>query len=68
LALQLDDLDTTLEIARSVPELEAEVKWKALGDRALAVWRFDLARVFRAGGGFECAHATADGDGRSERA
>jgi coatomer subunit beta' len=44
LALQLDDLDTALEIARSVPELEAEVKWKALGDRALAVWRFDLAR------------------------
>lgn len=44
LALQLDDLDTALEIARSVPEIEAEVKWKALGDRALAVWRFDLAR------------------------
>lgn len=44
LALQLDDLDTALEIARSVPELEAEMKWKALGDRALAVWRFDLAR------------------------
>lgn len=44
LALQLDDLDVALEIARSVPELEAEMKWKALGDRALAVWRFDLAR------------------------
>jgi coatomer subunit beta' len=44
LALQLDDLDTALEIARSVPEVEAEMKWKALGDRALAVWRFDLAR------------------------
>jgi coatomer subunit beta' len=44
LALQLDDLDTALEIARSVPDVEAEVKWKALGDRALAVWRFDLAR------------------------
>jgi len=44
LSLQLDDLDTALEIARSVPELEAEIKWKALGDRALAVWRFDLAR------------------------
>jgi coatomer subunit beta' len=29
---------------RNVPELEAEAKWKALGDRALAVWRFDLAR------------------------
>ena len=23
---------------------EAETKWKAVGDRALAVWRFDLAR------------------------
>ncbi|EPQ58853.1 coatomer protein [Gloeophyllum trabeum ATCC 11539] len=44
LAIQLDDLDTALGIARSVPESEAESKWKALGDRALAVWRFDLAR------------------------
>jgi coatomer subunit beta' len=44
LALQLDDLDTALESSRSVSELEAEMKWKALGDRALAVWRFYLAR------------------------
>ncbi|KAG6852753.1 hypothetical protein C0991_009331 [Blastosporella zonata] len=44
LALQLDDLDTAVEIARDVPETEAELKWKALGDRALTVWRFDLAR------------------------
>ncbi|TFK47007.1 coatomer beta [Heliocybe sulcata] len=44
LAVQLDDLDTALEIARSVPESEAESKWKTLGDRALGVWRFDLAR------------------------
>ncbi|KAF7308636.1 Coatomer protein [Mycena chlorophos] len=44
LALQLDDLDTALEIARTVPELEAELKWKSLGDRALTAWRFDLAR------------------------
>jgi len=44
LALQLDDLDTALTITKSVPELEAETKWKALGDRALAVWRFDLAK------------------------
>jgi len=29
---------------QSVPETEAESKWKALGDRALAVWRFDLAK------------------------
>ena len=44
LALQLDDLDSALDIARAVPEAEAETKWKAVGDRALAVWRFDLAR------------------------
>lgn len=44
LALSLDDLDTALEIVRVVPDHEADVKWKALGDRALAVWRFDLAR------------------------
>ena len=44
LALLLDDLDTATEIARTVPENESEVKWKALGDRALTVWRFDLAR------------------------
>jgi len=44
LALQLDDLDSALEIVRAVPEAEAETKWKAVGDRALAVWRFDLAR------------------------
>ena len=44
LSLQLDDLDAAVEIARTVPELEAEAKWKQIGDRALAVWRFDLAR------------------------
>lgn len=44
LSLQLHDLDAAVEIARTVPEQEAEVKWKAIGDRALAVWRFDLAR------------------------
>lgn len=44
LSLQLDDLDAALEITRSIPEQEAVGKWKALGDRALAVWRFDLAR------------------------
>ena len=44
LSLQLDDLDAAVEIARTVPDLEAETKWKAIGDRALAVWRFDLAR------------------------
>jgi coatomer subunit beta' len=44
LSLQLDDLNTAAEIARSLPEIESEAKWKALGDRALALWRFDLAR------------------------
>jgi len=44
LSLQLDDLDGALEIARSVPPPEGDAKWKAIGDRALAVWRFDLAR------------------------
>jgi coatomer subunit beta' len=44
LALQLDDLDSALEIVRAVPDAEAETKWKAVGDRALAVWRFALAR------------------------
>lgn len=44
LALSLDDLDAAHAIALSVPENEAEVKWKALGDRALSVWRFDLAK------------------------
>ncbi|KAF5321563.1 hypothetical protein D9619_000091 [Psilocybe cf. subviscida] len=51
LALSLDDLDTAVEIAHGVPEHEAEVKWKALRDRALTVWRFDLARKV-----FECAN------------
>ncbi|KAH7905135.1 coatomer WD associated region-domain-containing protein, partial [Hygrophoropsis aurantiaca] len=41
LALQLDDLDAAAGIARAAPDAG---KWKALGDRALAVWRFELAR------------------------
>ncbi|KAG1840310.1 coatomer WD associated region-domain-containing protein [Suillus tomentosus] len=44
LSLQLDDLDTAVKIARSVSEPEAEAKWKSIGDRALTVWQFDLAR------------------------
>lgn len=48
LALQLDDLDAALELARSAQSVDASLvdttKWKAVGDRALAVWRFDLAR------------------------
>ena len=44
LSLQLDDLDAALEIVRGIPDGEAETKWKAVGDRALAAWRFDLAQ------------------------
>lgn len=44
LSLQLDDLDGALEIVRAIPSPESDTKWKAVGDRALAVWRFDLAR------------------------
>jgi coatomer subunit beta' len=44
LALQLDDLDLALEITREIPEGEAAGKWRAVGDRALAVWRFDVAQ------------------------
>ncbi|KAH8101653.1 coatomer WD associated region-domain-containing protein [Phellopilus nigrolimitatus] len=44
LSLQLDDLDAALEITRTILDAEVETKWKAVGDRALAVWRFDLAR------------------------
>ncbi|KAE9402636.1 Coatomer, beta' subunit [Gymnopus androsaceus JB14] len=67
LALQLDDLDTALEIVRAESEVkddsaptppaggatrlagreinpESISKWKSLGDRALAAWRFDLAK------------------------
>ena len=44
LALQLQDLDTAHTIAKSVPESEAQPKWKALGDAALSTWQFDLAR------------------------
>lgn len=44
LALSLDDLDAATEIARTVPEHEAEHKWKSIGDRALAIWRFELAK------------------------
>jgi coatomer subunit beta' len=42
--LSLDDLDTALQITKTVLENESEVKWKTLGDRALTVWRFDLAK------------------------
>jgi hypothetical protein len=40
----MGDLETAQDIVRAAPENEAPVKWKSLGDRALAVWRFELAR------------------------
>ncbi|RKP07896.1 coatomer WD associated region-domain-containing protein [Thamnocephalis sphaerospora] len=40
LALQLDELDIALEIARSV---ETDAKWRTLGDAALNAWKFSLA-------------------------
>lgn len=44
LAIGLDDVESALEIARATPAPENEAKWKVVGDRALAVWRFDLAK------------------------
>ena len=46
LALGLDELDTALAIVESLPGTPAESssKWKSLGDRALELWRFDLAQ------------------------
>lgn len=44
LSLQLDDLDSAVDIVRALPEADAEGKWKALGDRALSAWRFSLAK------------------------
>jgi coatomer subunit beta' len=44
LAISVDDLKTALSIAETVPSGEADIKWKTLGDRALALWQFDLAR------------------------
>ncbi|CAE6422374.1 unnamed protein product [Rhizoctonia solani] len=44
LAIQLDDLTTALTIAQQTPSPEDETKWKAVGDRALAAWKFTLAK------------------------
>ncbi|GAB1519563.1 Coatomer subunit beta' [Rhizoctonia solani] len=44
LAIQLDDLTTALTIAQQTPSPENETKWKAVGDRALAAWKFTLAK------------------------
>jgi coatomer subunit beta' len=44
LAISIDELQTALAITETVPQGEADPKWKMLGDRALALWQFDLAR------------------------
>ncbi len=33
-----------LAIAKETPSPESEIKWKAVGDRALSRWKFDLAK------------------------
>lgn len=43
LAVQLDNLDIALDLARSSPQPGSEVKWRTVGDRALSSWRVDLA-------------------------
>ncbi|KAG1834941.1 coatomer WD associated region-domain-containing protein [Suillus subalutaceus] len=64
LLLQLNDLDTAVKIARSVLEPESETKWKAIGDRALMVWQFDLAHEgFEKAEGLQKPAATAEEKG-----
>lgn len=43
LAIQLDDLETALRIARDSPHLGSQSKWRTVGDRALAGWKVQLA-------------------------
>ncbi|GAA96135.1 uncharacterized protein L969DRAFT_84004 [Mixia osmundae IAM 14324] len=43
LSVQLDDLERALSIARSSPSVGSEAKWRTIGDRALATWKFHLA-------------------------
>ena len=49
LCLASDDLEAALEITRQAP---SEVKWKAVGDRALQAWKLSLAE--------ECFAAAGD--------
>ena len=44
LALSLDALDIAFSIAEQTPAPENEVKWKAMGDRALSRWKFATAK------------------------
>ncbi|GAA5930151.1 hypothetical protein JCM1841_000477, partial [Sporobolomyces salmonicolor] len=43
LAIQLDDLATALDLARSSPQVGSQSKWRTVGDRALAGWKVKLA-------------------------
>ena len=53
LAIQLDDLETALDLARSAPAVGSEPKWKTVGDKALAAWKIDLAEeCFKKAGDF----------------
>ena len=54
LALALDDLGKALDIVESSAAAKQggnELKWRTLGDRALALWRIDMAaRCFKNAG------------------
>lgn len=43
LAIQLDDLEAALTLARQAPQLGSQSKWRTVGDRALASWKVSLA-------------------------
>ncbi|GAA5900352.1 hypothetical protein JCM5296_001406, partial [Sporobolomyces johnsonii] len=43
LAIQLDDLETALALARESPHVGSQTKWRTVGDRALAGWKVKLA-------------------------
>jgi coatomer subunit beta' len=43
LSIQLDDLESALELVRADKDASAEAKWRTVGDKALAAWKVDLA-------------------------
>ncbi|WFD42995.1 Coatomer subunit beta' [Malassezia psittaci] len=44
LALALDKFDVALDIARTAPSSGSEIRWRTIGDRALARWNVMLAQ------------------------
>lgn len=44
LAVQLNDFDTALALARAGPASGAELRWRTIGDQALARWNVPLAQ------------------------